>query len=493
MIRDSFKSGGIAGIGITVSEKGKHTHFSEGYADYKAKIPVDQNTVFPIASCTKSFFAMAVASLDAKGIIGLDVPIREYYSELSMVDKYAEANVTLRDLLCHRWGMPRHDVAWFVNLGNGLTEDELVAKVKYLPPFSSFRSKWAYTNIGYVLAGHVVKRACGKSWDTLVKDEIIKKLGIKDISFDKKGLSKLPNKAFKYKAGAKQGEYEALPFSDYDVMGPASCISISTAELIKWTDAQMGYYTDGMKKLNEKALKVCHTPQMAISDTTGNDAIDMRCFGLGWGMQRYKGQKIISHSGAFDSFLSTQFFLPDTGFSAAVAMSATTSKQLMNAHMYALIDLHLGHDTSWDEVCKWVFPEAETGSSNEVKTFTPALELDNYIGEYENKGYGTISVNLKVEVKSDEKSGKQTGKKAAKQSDKQIDAKSSMLAVKIGTFELLCEHITQNNFILRMDGIADINFPLQFIVAANGTVIGMDVMLEPMLEAPIHFNIRSKK
>jgi len=445
----SYSKGGIIGISITLSHQGIRNSFQAGYANLEKKRLVTEDTVFPIASCTKSFLAVAAAILAQRGILSLDEPVRSYMPELSMVDKYAQENVTLRDLLSHRWGMPRHDLVWVANINDGLTAADIVRRIKYLPPFTTFRGKYAYTNIGYVLAGQVVEKVIKKPWNQLVKEEIFDTLGMKNISCDLKGLESHADKATRYKL--EGDEYRPMPHTYLDPMGPASCINTSMAELIKWVEAQFGN-----SGLDPRALKECHTPQMVVQVPSKNPAVDFTCFGLGFSINTYRGEKLIAHTGMIEGFTSAQFFMPGLGISGVVAASSIGAEAYMQAYLHALAEIATGHDPDWDILCEWIKPAAPPVPKE--APFAPALPLDAYIGEYVHEGYGKIAVTF--------------------EEDKLIG--------KVGSSPFGLEHITQNNFLFNSIAFPGIGFPGWFITGPEG-VVALDIPLEPALAEPLRF------
>jgi len=456
IVDKAYKAGGIVGMSITTTEKGKHTHFTAGHADVAAGQAVTERTVFPWASCTKSFFAVAAAILHQKGELSLDTPIKKYIPTLSLVDKYTENNVTIRDLLCHRSGIPRHDVAWAMHIEQGLTPEGIVAKLAHLPPFASFREKFSYNNMCYVLAGEAARAATGKVWSQAVREEITDKAGIKDISFDVAGMDTHADRALRY-INKDGGGIEPAPYTIYDANGPATTINTSTSELIKWIDAQMN------GTLDADALALCHSPQMGMPPApagVGHPDSDMACFGLGFGIHRFKGKKLLAHTGGIDGFISVHFLMPDLGFGGAIAASVTgTPAYLMHALMFALADLALGNEPDWEQICKWLTPPAVEPPVQEIVHTITALPLEEYVGHYAHPGYGEMEVVLR-------------------------DGK---LAILFGTFDIPLSHFNGNFFNL-FEGGNGLLFPAQFITNRGGKVTAFDIQLEALLEQPARFD-----
>ena len=135
--------------------------FSEGFGlrDIEEQLPVTPQTRFHIASVTKTFTATLLAQLVDDGLLDWDRPVIEYVPDFAMYDEVATEHCTLRDLACHRTGLPRHDLVW---LGRaGFDRDELFAALRYLEPSANFRNQWQYCNLTFAAGGTVAERVTG--------------------------------------------------------------------------------------------------------------------------------------------------------------------------------------------------------------------------------------------------------------------------------------------------------------------------------------------
>src|SRR5689334_7622101 len=111
-----LKEWNAPGVTIAVVEKNKVVYAGGfGYRDYEKKLPVTENSLFAIGSCTKAFTAAMLGMLEKEGKVNLDKPVRDYMPELKFQDEYTNNHVTLRDMMCHRTGLPRHDLSWYAS------------------------------------------------------------------------------------------------------------------------------------------------------------------------------------------------------------------------------------------------------------------------------------------------------------------------------------------------------------------------------------------
>lgn len=151
-----------------------------GYRDLTLKLPVTEDTVFGIGSCTKAFTAFILGQLVDEKIISWDDSIVKYIPELCLWDKCTTQSTTVRDLLAHRTGFSGHD---FLAFNIHLSRKDLVERLQYLEPIDSFRNSYHYSNIMYALAGHLIERVTGMTWEVVVNEKILKPLMMNNSCF----------------------------------------------------------------------------------------------------------------------------------------------------------------------------------------------------------------------------------------------------------------------------------------------------------------------
>ena len=164
------------GVTIAVVEKSKVVYAGGfGYRDYEKKLPVTENTLFAIGSCTKAFTSSILGMLAKDGKVDLDKPVRDYLPELKFMNEYTNAHATLRDMMSHRTGLPRHDYSWY---GSTASRSELLARIQYQEPTAELREKYQYNNFMFMAQGVVIEKLTGKSWETNLKERILQPLGM---------------------------------------------------------------------------------------------------------------------------------------------------------------------------------------------------------------------------------------------------------------------------------------------------------------------------
>ena len=165
IIESGLKRWNIPSAGYGIVKDGK-VFLAGGYGlrDVENGLPADSDTVYMIGSCTKAFTSAIVARLVDEGKLAWDTPVREYLPELRFYDDYTTENATLRDLLCHRLGMPRHEWSWY---RTAFTRWEMLHNLRYLEPNAPFRTVCQYFNQGYLVSGCIIERVTGKSYEEI--------------------------------------------------------------------------------------------------------------------------------------------------------------------------------------------------------------------------------------------------------------------------------------------------------------------------------------
>jgi CubicO group peptidase (beta-lactamase class C family) len=160
----------VPGASVAIVKDGKLL-YAKGYGlkDVKNNLPVTEKTLFPIASCTKSFTSAALAILADEGKLDWNKPVKEYMPDFQLHDEYATRTVTARDLVSHRTGLARHDWTW---LYANLDRQSLYQRLKYLQLSKPVYAQYQYNNLMFMTAGVLVERISGKSWENFLREKM---------------------------------------------------------------------------------------------------------------------------------------------------------------------------------------------------------------------------------------------------------------------------------------------------------------------------------
>src|ERR1700721_761490 len=175
-----LKTFDVPGLSVGIVKDGKLV-FAKGYGVRKLgePAPVDENTLFPIGSNTKAFTSALLASLVDAGKLSWDDPVYQRLPGFQMYDPYVSHEMTIRDLLTHRSGMGLGEGDLLFWPHTTFTREEIIYKLRFMKPASSFRSKFAYDNLLYIAAGQIITAVPGKTWEQYVTERILQPLGMK--------------------------------------------------------------------------------------------------------------------------------------------------------------------------------------------------------------------------------------------------------------------------------------------------------------------------
>ena len=169
----------IPGVAVLIVKDGKVV-FEKGFGvkELGKNELVDKNTLFMIGSNTKAFTGTALAMLEHDEKLKLDDKVTKYLSDFKMKDEWVNKELNLLDIVSHRMGLETFQ-GDFMYWTSDLTSDEVIEKFGMITPKYNFRTKYGYTNAGYAIAGKVIEKVSGLSWDEFLKEKIFKTLQIK--------------------------------------------------------------------------------------------------------------------------------------------------------------------------------------------------------------------------------------------------------------------------------------------------------------------------
>jgi len=230
----------VPGLSLAIVKDGKVV-LAKGYGVRKLDEPtaVDENTLFGIGSNTKAFTAAALATLVDEGKISWDDRVYQRLPAFQMYDPYVSHEMTIRDLLTHRSGMGLGEGDLLFWPHTTYTRDEIVYRLRFMKPVSSFRSHFAYDNLLYMTAGQIIPAVTGESWDDYVRERILLPLGMTATNLSTAAFK--PSNDYAWPHSKVDGKLQPVPFQNLDNVGPAGSINSSSAEMAKWLLLQLNH------------------------------------------------------------------------------------------------------------------------------------------------------------------------------------------------------------------------------------------------------------
>ena len=367
-----------------------------GYRDLENKLPVTENTLLAIGSCSKAFTAISVGQLIDEGEVDLNEPVRKYIPSFKMYDDYVTEHITPLDLMCHRSGLPRHDFVWY---GTDLSRKELMNTLQYLEPSKGFRETYQYQNLMFMAAGVLVETVSGISWENYVSRNIFRPLEMKTSNFSVNDMQKTDNFSFPYSKRDKK--ITRIPFRNIDAIGPAGSINSNVMEMSNWLIMGLndGKYK-GQTIISKNYLKKTHTPQMVASGGM-SDEVFYSSYGLGWSITSYRGHLRVEHGGGIDGFVSSVCLLPKDSI-GIVVLTNYDNAQITDVIRNTLIDKLLGlEEIDWHKKLFEQYKKSEedqekarTEDAGRLEGTNPSFPLKDYEGIYKNPAYGSINIKL---------------------------------------------------------------------------------------------------
>jgi CubicO group peptidase (beta-lactamase class C family) len=364
---------------------------------------VTPDTLFPIASCTKSFTTTAMALLVEEGKMKWDDPPSQYVPYFHLSDPLVDHEVTLRDLVTHRTGLRGHDMLWH---RSPWTQEDIIRRVGRLPLDKPFRTTFQYQSTMFTVAGFAVASASGMSWDKFVRERLLAPLDMNATRFTTTETAEVVDRASPHRLD-REGKPKLMELNPMEVPEPAGSIQSNVRDLSKWLRFHLNKGSVRDKQIvSAKSLEETHTPQIMLD----MDLLDRGMFpdthqmsyGMGWVIQDHCGFRLLQHAGAIDGFRCHFTLVPQARM--GIVLLCNLHQTRMNiALSNGLLELLLGlPHRDWNEVVRAAERKHHNAIEEEERAKLarrqpnthPSRELAGYIGTYEHPAYGTVRITL---------------------------------------------------------------------------------------------------
>jgi CubicO group peptidase (beta-lactamase class C family) len=364
--------------------------------------PVTADTLFQIGSATKAFTTTAMAMLADETKIDWDDPVRKHLAYFRLADSCADSTVILRDIVSHRTGLAHHDELWD---NSPWTREEILHRISSLKLTKPIRTTFQYNNIMFMAAGDVVASVSKMSWDDFVRARIFQPLGMTHTR------TAFADWATSDHATGHRYAHEKItvqPALDDTNVGPAGSIKSSARDMAQWLRFQLANGAiDGKRLVSEEALTETRTPQMAMrvekQARETNPFIHVQSYAMGWAVQDYRGELMISHGGVLNGFRTQVALLPDRQM-AVVTMTNIGRGFGVIALRNSIIDALLQATPARDWNAVYLAAEKRAQDAEEkakkereakhVANTKPSHDLASYAGTYHDAAYGDATVAL---------------------------------------------------------------------------------------------------
>jgi CubicO group peptidase (beta-lactamase class C family) len=292
-----------------------------GVKDFEKKAPVTPDTLFAIGSATKAFTAMALAMQADQNKVTFDDSPKKFLPYFKLYDPDADAKIAIRDLLSHRSGLGRTDLAMITGK---LGAEELIRVAGEAKPVGKFREKFGYQNVMFSAAGLVSATIDKTTWDRVIATRIFGPLGMKTSNTTVAAMERSRDHAFGYEYNFDTKETRKLPYRSIAESAPAGAINSSGREMAQWLRLMLGGgVLNGKRLVSEKNFNELVSKQMTIGGPVG--------YGFGWMLSEWKGHKIVEHGGNIDGFATQVAMMPDQKLGFALLTNVTYTSLVNDA------------------------------------------------------------------------------------------------------------------------------------------------------------------
>ncbi|KAM4066806.1 beta-lactamase [Hirsutella rhossiliensis] len=407
----------VPGLAIAILENNTVASTGYGWASIDPPKPCTADTLFDIASASKSLTAASVGLLVRDNVHYPEVQYKATMSSLLpgdfvMSEEEYTKSVTVEDVLSHRTGIAGHDLSY---LGPGAAQPDnarsITRNLRNLGIASPLRSKYLYCNMMYTVASYLVEKATGLPFADFLELRFFQPLNMQSTNLQPgrardKGLG--DRIATGYLWDEKSKQYQGLQAQDEPEAQGAGLVISSVNDYIKWVKAMVNH-EDPITRDVYKGLVKPRTIEDP-GDTHLRPLTSPMLYGAGWETYYYRGHAIISHDGSDPGFQTSHFFLPEFKSGGAIFDNSDSGDVIINILMREIIDEFLkvpeaervdwkkieteprsaGHEQE-EETTAELLPKHCPGSK---KPHPQMLPLAAYTGRYWNRGYHSLTVQI---------------------------------------------------------------------------------------------------
>lgn len=409
LVEKVLKAFDVPGISVGIIKDDKLI-FAKGYGvrSLDNKKPMDENTLVGIASNSKAFTSAALGILIDEGKLKWDTKVTDIIPEFKMYNPYVTEEFTIVDLLTHRsgLGLGAGDLMMWPDSSN-FTKADIIHNLRYLKPVSSFRTKYDYDNNLYIVAGEVIARASGMSWEDFIEKRIMQPM---NMSKSAASIYRLKDKANIINAHAPiEGKVQVIKTDWSETANAAGGIYSNITDLSKWLIMQMnnGKYGEGLSKqlFSEAVHDEMWSPQTIIKTRGGGPYnTHFASYGLGWGLSDVKGMIQCTHTGGLAGIVTQITLVPEMKL-GIIVLTNQQSGAAFNAITSTIKDSYLGV-TGQDRVqqmvdrvqkgdteAKKIMSEIWTNIETQPKMATTCIAIDSFTGTYTDAWFGDIVIS----------------------------------------------------------------------------------------------------
>jgi len=411
VVERTIKAFDVPGIAVAIV-KDNQVILAKGYGvrSLKTKQKVDENTLFGIASNSKAFTSAALGILIDEKKLSWDDKVIDYIPEFRLYNPYVTEEFTIRDLLTHRSGLGLGAGDLMIWPGkNNFTIKDIIHNMRYLKPVSGFRTKYDYDNLLYIIAGEVVARVSGMSWESFIETRIMLPLNMTHSAASYHRLKDSSNVIAPH--APVNGKVQVIPRDLNDPFNAAAGVNSNLTDMCKWIMMQMnnGKYGEGLNKqlFSKEVHRAMWAPQtiIQVGDSSAYHT-HFAAYGLGWSLSDVMGYKQVGHTGALAGIYTQVTLIPElklgiivfTNQQSGAAFSAITNtikdsyfgiKGMDRVKQYA------AGSAKNEEHAKQITDEIWKAIDIQQKSATAKTDFTLFAGTFTDKWFGDVVISIK--------------------------------------------------------------------------------------------------
>ncbi len=406
IVNVALKTFPTPGVAVAVIQDGK-VIVAKGYGVKQLgnQAPVTPETRFGIASNSKVFTALALGMLVEEGKLEWNAPVIRYLPDFAMYDPFVTRELTIKDLLVHRsgLGLGAGDLLWWP--GSTLTRPEIVQRLRYIKPATSFRSAYAYDNVLYLVAGEVIQKVSGLTWEDFITQRLLTPVGMANTRANLSAMAGPGDIAHAHTL--LEGTLKEIAPDTSDNTNPAGGINSTAVDMAKWVMSLLdsGKVETGARIYQPATARVVQEPVTPMPNAQQPSYLapltsDFSFYALGLNVKTFRGRKIMHHTGGLPGFLSSVAWIPSER--AAVVVLTNDESLTFLALTWTLMDRVLrtaqpfdfiaGYDSLRIQRANNVATAVRQSQAARDSLSRPSLPLAKYAGGYSDAWYGDIDI-----------------------------------------------------------------------------------------------------
>lgn len=402
-IKNAMQLWKTPGLSVTVV-KNNNVIFKKSYGvrNISTHDPFTDSTLSICASTTKAMTAVCMGMLVDAGKMKWTDKISDVYPELKLYDNYANNEITVKDLFTHNTGLGGADMLWVLDY----SIDTIIHQMRYIEPEYSFRSSFIYQNLMYMVAGEVIHKVSGVTWDKFIKDSLFTPLGMSNTYPNYKQSLVHSNRLTPHYM-YDDSVIETIPFIDSKTVDAAGGVWSCANDIQKWMMFMLdSAKVNGKRLLRPETYAELFKPQAIVPANEFYPTMSITkphwtTYGLGWFQQDYNGKMVQFHTGSLDGAVAIIGLIPDENFGIYIFANMDHT-EIRHALMYKAMDLFVFNNdmNDWSRNFYKLYTGIAAGNkeqelksdSNRILNTKPSLALKAYAGNYNNKIYGDAAI-----------------------------------------------------------------------------------------------------